>query len=543
MVEITNRKGLERWLQVKPREWTVVIAARVALRVVPMLATELGPWSGGARKAERDIFLPSFRGLAASWVEGTWPTLGVLVSAAVNTAANAANYAAGEAGAYAANAAAYAANADAGTHAAAAVADAAQAATAATAATAVGCAVNAAAYAATAATAANFAADTATNAATSIWLSLAFDATTLEGGVDFKTRPSDLAKQSLWPSGNMPGWAADNWLRLKSALLVLGDDWEVWTDWYEARLRGGPANEELELARVMIDDDIWDQGPKVVNAHIKELIAQYARLSRPALDPKSIRAELAEVVSPAPTLTPDNLLDAGSNAVFDAPDASLDLPNLPIRQRALIQTILDGLPAQAPKHLRSTLEKYDGELLVRGVQPILGLLNDMAAIVEAVIGDVNARREWLAAGIAVAFGKFLENHNLFAKHFPLNLERDALYARTPIDEDAATGPALAKPFEDVAKATASAHGAGLTTDDFVKIVASLSEFAKVTSTLPPAKSDQVSAKKRTVLTGIGFLERVYNILGATVTLAATSEGVQLLTAVTAALEALLRLVH
>lgn len=519
MVEISDREELERWLRDKPREWSAVIAARAALRVAPMLATALGSLGGGASKMTREIVLPSFRGMAASWVAGTWPVHGVEVRAAARAAANAVVRVRRGAGA-------------------AAAADAADAAAYAVATTD---AADVAANAAAAVVAGAYAASVSAGFA-DIWAVVSRDASELDARIPVKRDASELARQSLW-FGEPPRRVMGNWIKLKKVLLDRDNDWEVWTDWYDARLRGDAANEDLELARVMIDDEIWAQGPKVVNAYIKELIAQYTTQLEPDRKPGATRAELAEVVSPAPSLSPDELLDAGPNAVYDAPDASLDLPNLPIRQRALIQAILDGLPTQAPKHLKSTLEKYDGELLVRGVQPILGLLNDMAGIVAADIGDANARREWLAAGIAVAFGKFLENHDLFAKHFPLDLKRDELYARTAVDEDAATGSALAKPFEDVAKATVIAHGAGLTTDDFLKIVAGLAEFAKVTSTLPQAKSDDIGAKKRTVLTGIGFLERVYNILGTTVTLVGTSEGAQLLAVVTTALEALSRLLH
>ncbi len=62
---------------------------------------------------------------------------------------------------------------------------------------------------------------------------------------------------------------------MKRDLLATGEDWEVWTEWYEARLRGDPAIEELEIARATIPDEIWKQGPAVVNAEIKRLIAQY----------------------------------------------------------------------------------------------------------------------------------------------------------------------------------------------------------------------------------------------------------------------------
>jgi hypothetical protein len=36
-------------------------------------------------------------------------------------------------------------------------------------------------------------------------------------------------------------------------LLAADEGWEVWTDWYEARLHGRPFDKALEEARVLID--------------------------------------------------------------------------------------------------------------------------------------------------------------------------------------------------------------------------------------------------------------------------------------------------
>jgi hypothetical protein len=65
---------------------------------------------------------------------------------------------------------------------------------------------------------------------------------------------------------------------LKAAVLAANQSWEVWTDWYEARLAGDaadPPNEALEVARATIPDEIWKQGPAVVNAEIKRLIDKF----------------------------------------------------------------------------------------------------------------------------------------------------------------------------------------------------------------------------------------------------------------------------
>jgi hypothetical protein len=51
----------------------------------------------------------------------------------------------------------------------------------------------------------------------------------------------------------------------------------------------------------------------------------------------------------------------------------------------------------------------------------------------------------------------------------------------------------------------------------------------------------VSAKKRIILSGLGFLERAYNLLGTTATLMGPPEGNALLTALRYAIEALSKL--
>jgi len=82
---------------------------------------------------------------------------------------------------------------------------------------------------------------------------------------------------------------------------------------------------------------------------------------------------------------------------------ALARPSLPIRQRALIKPIIGNLPGNAPKYLKVTLVNYDEELQVRGIQPILGLLNDMAAVTESTVGSPDAIREWLDEGMCTAF--------------------------------------------------------------------------------------------------------------------------------------------
>jgi hypothetical protein len=91
--------------------------------------------------------------------------------------------------------------------------------------------------------------------------------------LDQRTSPVTLANSQLWP-GRLPDWVLEAWDQLKQALLAASNDWIVWTDWYEERLKGRPGDQATEVARATIPDEIWSRGPATVNAHIRQLIRQ-----------------------------------------------------------------------------------------------------------------------------------------------------------------------------------------------------------------------------------------------------------------------------
>lgn len=67
----TDSKVVEAWLKKQPREWSVAIAARAALRGVPALAPVL---RSEPQRALSTIILPVFRGTAIGVVAATAPT-------------------------------------------------------------------------------------------------------------------------------------------------------------------------------------------------------------------------------------------------------------------------------------------------------------------------------------------------------------------------------------------------------------------------------------------------------------------------------------
>ena len=71
----------------------------------------------------------------------------------------------------------------------------------------------------------------------------------------------------LWSKG-APEWATVAWESLREALPE-GQSWDVWTKWYEERLRGVSRGEAYELVFASVPLDVWDKGPAAANAWIK----------------------------------------------------------------------------------------------------------------------------------------------------------------------------------------------------------------------------------------------------------------------------------
>jgi hypothetical protein len=360
----------------------------------------------------------------------------------------------------------------------------------------------------------------------------------------------------------------DAWTDLSTQLRGFGPNWQIWTDWYDAVVVGSPPapphSEAWDAAFTDVDEPLpWYDGAEAVNTEIARRLAklEQSKRRRPEKKPtkQQTRAELAKVSSPQPSVTKDGRLDAGPNLVYDAPSVDDDLVTLPFRQRTLIKNILGDLPRNAPRHLVGCLQSYDDEIKARGVQPILGLLKDMADAIRAAVTAPRAEDEWLDPGMRQLFTSFDDNHDAIIRHFPLDPKREEIFADVPVNEADAVGPALSKPFEDVATASNKARRSGLTTDDFVAVVEKMTEFAKVVSTQPVNQPPSavapvnkrppeihidlqdrppVTTRKRTILNALGFFERAYNLAGSTASIEAVAHGADLIQALSDAIKAL-----
>jgi hypothetical protein len=246
------------WLLDKPRDVAVVFAARMALRVAPLLTGVRGMRGGAADDFGEYVALPVFRATAAAWVAGQYPAHGAAMAHAADAACSAASFVAyGPRSAPLASARSTANAASRAAGVAAASGD-----------------PNAVFHEPDAGPGAVYACLAAAETTTPADFGAAARADSEM--IDKGESASALAALPLWLAGR-PDWAPEAWKRLEETLLAEDQDWRVWTDWYRARLEGEAANEALEVARVLIADDMWQQGPRAVNAEIARLIAEHGK--------------------------------------------------------------------------------------------------------------------------------------------------------------------------------------------------------------------------------------------------------------------------
>jgi hypothetical protein len=247
LVVFSNRDEARRWFASNSREVATLFAARAALRAIPALTSELGRQGrqiGGNRFVG---ILPILRASSIAWCAAKYPSA---ISDLRNAAEAAINAPFPESDtSMAALSAMHVVHDKSRRH--------------------VDHAIDALNYANAAA---EFAGKPYTSADLALSTAAADDARIVEHGILTQA----IASHPLWPGGP-PHWVRDGWTQLSHALLLANESWEVWTEWYRARLEGGFENGMLELARATMVDKVWGRDPQIVNTHIKRLIGEYTQ--------------------------------------------------------------------------------------------------------------------------------------------------------------------------------------------------------------------------------------------------------------------------
>lgn len=294
------------------------------------------------------------------------------------------------------------------------------------------------------------------------------------------------------------------------------------------------------LARQIVYTNLVGLGANEMKAAVLDALS---RGQGPARSKESFAKAAIDVASPVLAERREggtSKIDAVPNSSVDKAFPEGDLHELPGLQRVVIVTIVDSLPGNAPPVVRNSLRRYDEHLTARGTRPFTTLLRTFAASVQQEYASTEV--EFWGGGLNSLFEDFFRYHSLFMQHFPLADKVERLVEETQIDEDAAQGPALSEPMEEVKEAAEEASEAGLTTSDFDRTVEILADEGRDLASVGTSGDKSRKATKRYIIGTIGFLGALYAFLGNTASIGATPQGQALMRAAWDAMQRLLSLV-
>ena len=333
-IQITHQGEVNKWLKDKPVEFSVVIATRAALRVLPQVA---GIYSSKNSTDEEliTLVLTSFIGSNVAWLGAKKINIPQSVRNHLIDILTNAIHPISKVASENMRDDSKVENAHYATNACYTIVDAVNASNVGSEITSAKQAINNATYA--------FAYHEQ-----DIWNSFAVDLQWLEENEVADIHPKRISDTlmglPLWLESE-PDWSSSRWHSLKTKLYEFNEDWNVWTRWYEARLAGEETypefspeeNEKLEVARALIADKDWKRGPAHVNALIKLMEDDAKRGKFPALPSIPDEGEgegegeskAGTTGLPGGATTPDPPVDTASQAtnlslISDQVDGSID---------------------------------------------------------------------------------------------------------------------------------------------------------------------------------------------------------------------------
>jgi hypothetical protein len=177
--------------------------------------------------------------------------------------------------------------------------------------------------------------------------------------------PVQVAQLPLWSGGSPPDWTLQRWDELKRKLISLGLGWEVWVGWYEDRIAGNTRSEEQEFAYANVPDDMWADGPAIVNTWILRKIEQLQSQTSSIGAAPTIPPQQPAAIEPiwrkgrltlSKTATKTDLKGRAFTAAFNSLREELQIfanniseqANIDKRFVGVVRRLLDQIPRKAP---------------------------------------------------------------------------------------------------------------------------------------------------------------------------------------------------
>jgi hypothetical protein len=239
----------------------------------------------------------------------------------------------------------------------------------------------------------------------------------------------ELVQRPLWV-GDIPLWAGEPWSELKALLDAAAEDWEVWTVWYADRLAGRPTDREIEFARTLLPDRVWELGPKAVNFEIKRRISKARNTSAALPDERSLPTLIPSaaifvrnangLIDLAPPGQNDQLTDTD-----DVRDFYLDVRAKIAHLVQLGSNMLGARLSEAVLRFQDRAPAKIADAVERRVWSSGNTLRVILSAHDAVAGDRDPHPDKLDRGVAERLRDLVETFNQLAFADPALRQRDA----------------------------------------------------------------------------------------------------------------------
>jgi hypothetical protein len=367
-----DRLEIQTRLALQPQELITAFAARAALRTVPKIILGLPKNHKAIETLRNREIIPVFRAISTAWLRSE--QLSDRLAPMAESAASMAFHVGGEISSKSARAVLAAASAAAECSSRATVRDAAT-------------------FGATAIYA-------------SIQLSQDCESAFSNDAGNLESSASKLTRLPLWLLGE-PRWANEGWAEIKKMLSDANEHWDVWTDWYEARLEGRVVDSNLEWQRVTLEEGFWGKSPYLLNAEIKRIIEGLA-LNR-GLEPiDNVPSPITFDISKVGTIILAS--NQGGLPVFTRHATAEDHAKLLDVAISLARDLVKDLGArkyQARSDYQECLQKYCERLPARPSSGNILLADAEARTLRSLFG---AEAQILDPAFAAKLKTFLEQH-------------------------------------------------------------------------------------------------------------------------------------